>query len=106
MSDSTTQLPVIVRLESSGQFFAQPVGIPEIQAVAATPAEALEQVRQALLRWPGKVYSLSVPASSIPPGAGHAKGDPDFQGYVDEIEKFRRDVEARECSSTSSTPTT
>ena len=45
---------------------------------------------------------------------GHAKDDPDFNDYLEEIRKFRNEVDHNsddqsalgECSSTSSTPTT
>ena len=43
--------------------------------------------------------------SALPPAAGHARGDPDHQAYLDEINQYRREVEARECSSSSATPT-
>jgi hypothetical protein len=100
-------LPIVVRPDVGGRFSAEPVGIPEIHVTAATPQDALEQVRQRLATWPGQVHVVSAGAApAIPPAAGHAKDDPDHQVYLDEIERYRREVEARECPSSSSTPTT
>jgi hypothetical protein len=99
-----THHPVIVRPEPPGQFTAEPLGVPELRAVAATAAEALRQVQQALTTWPGALHW--VPLAPVPAAAGHAKDDPDFDQYLDEIERYRREAEARECSSSSSTPTT
>jgi hypothetical protein len=38
--------------------------------------------------------------------AGHAKDEPDFEVYLEEIQQFRQEVDERECSDSSSTPTT
>ena len=43
--------PVIVRAESAHQYVAQPLGIPEVKVVAATEAEAIAQVTEALAHW-------------------------------------------------------
>ncbi len=109
LSSNLMQLPIIVRPESAGQFSAEPAGVPEIHVVAATPAQAVEQVQQALAAWPGMVHWATIPqsqASALPPLAGHAKDDPDAAEYLKEIERYRREVEGRECSNSSSTPTT
>jgi len=106
INPKAAQLPIIIRAEPAGTFSAQAVGIPEIHASASTAAAALEQVRQTLAQWPGSVQWVAVPGSAIPPAAGHAKDDPDFDAYLEEIGRYRREVEARECSSSSSTPTT
>jgi hypothetical protein len=42
---------VIVRPEPAGQFSAQPLGVPEIRVVAASVAQAVAQVQQALKDW-------------------------------------------------------
>ena len=34
-------------------------------------------------------------------GAGHAKDDPDFEIYFEEIQRFRQEVDERECSGSS-----
>jgi hypothetical protein len=102
-------LPIIVRPEPTGQFSAEPAGAPEIHVVAPTVDQAVAQVQQALAAWPGTVYWIPGPpagASALPPAAGHAKDDPAHDQYLEEIERYRREVEARECSSSSTTPTT
>ena len=40
--------PVIIRAESAHRYVAQPLGIPEVKVVAATEAEAIAQVTEAL----------------------------------------------------------
>jgi hypothetical protein len=102
---------IIVRPEPPGRFTAQPLGVPEIRAVAATEKEAVEQARRALADWVGSLHWVPVP---VPPPqglswlqwAGHAKDDPDFEAYLEEIRRYRQEVEGRECSASSSTPTT
>jgi hypothetical protein len=99
---------VIVRPEPAGQFTAQPLGVPEIRVVSSSPEEAIAQVQQALKEWVGSVYWVPVelpPPQSGPvhEGAGHAKDDPDFEVYLEEIQRFRQDVDERECSGSSST---
>lgn len=105
-STGTVQLPIVIRAAGPGSFTAQAVGIPEVQASAGTPAAALEEVRLLLARWPGSVQWVALPGAAIPPAAGHAKDDPDFDAYLEEIERHRREADARECSNSSSTPTT
>jgi len=102
---------VVVRPEPPGQFTAQPLGVPEIQAVAATAEEAIAQAQRALTEWAGALYWVPIerPASAPlawPPGAGHAKDDPDFDLYLEAIRRYRQEVETRECSDSSSTPIT
>jgi hypothetical protein len=102
---------VIVRPAPAGQFTAQPLGVPEIRVVAPSPKEAVEQVQQALKEWVGSLYWVPVELPS-PKGhavhdeAGHAKDDPEFQTYLEEIRRYRQEVDERECSASSSTPTT
>jgi hypothetical protein len=105
--------PVIVRPEPPGRFTAVSVGVPEIRAEANTVEEALECVRAELAAWPGSLYW--VPLTTTPPPApahpalawaGHAKDDPDFDLYLEEIRRGREEADQRECSDISSTPTT
>ena len=39
-------------------------------------------------------------------GRIYTRDDPDFDLYLDEIQRYRREVDERECSGSSSTPTT
>jgi hypothetical protein len=100
---------VVVRPEPPGQFTAQPLGVPEIRVVAASAEQAVAQAQQALKEWLGSLYWVPVelpPPRGVHQGAGHAKDDPDFETYLEEIRRHRQEVEERECSDSSSTPTT
>lgn len=99
---------VFVR-ESDGQFTAQALGIPEIKATAATQDEAIQAVRESLMAWlsSGQIVPVDVPnGNPLLQWFGHAKDDPDFDLYCEEIRRYRQEVDERECSDSSSTPTT
>jgi hypothetical protein len=102
--------PVLVRPDAPGRFVAQPLGVPELRAEAASALEAVEEVRRLLAGWPGALYWVPVeglaPANPLAELAGHARDDPDFEAYLEAIRRYRQEVDARECSSSSSTPTT
>ena len=89
------QYPVIVRTESEHEYVAQPLGMPELRAVAATEAEALEQVSQALKQWlaSAKVVQVTVPiAGRGNPWLdtfGRSATDPDFEEFIDELSRGR-----------------
>jgi len=55
--------PVIIRAESAQQYVAQAVGIPEVKVVAATEAEAIARVTEALEHWlaAAKVIQVTIP---------------------------------------------
>jgi hypothetical protein len=102
---------IVVRPEPPGQHTAQVVGIPELRATAATREEAIKQVHVALLDWMrgGQLVLIALPSPPENPllqFAGRCKDDPDFDLYVEEIQRFRREADERECSDSSSTPTT
>jgi hypothetical protein len=108
---------VQVRPEPGGQFTAQLLGLADLHATAATRAEAVEKLR-ALLRQQldsGSLVCMDITRENpLMSRFGSARDDPDFDGYLDEIRKYREEVDRRdengpdagECSSTSSTPTT
>jgi hypothetical protein len=108
---------VQVRAEPEGQFTAQLPGVAELHATAATREEAVEHLR-ALIRQQldtGVHVLVEVPPENpLMSLFGHAKDDPYFDEYLDEIRKFREEMDRRddygsdpgECTSTSSTPTT
>jgi hypothetical protein len=106
-----------IRQEQQGQFTAQVLGAPDFQATAATREEAVEQLRALLQEQVnlGSLLSLELPRQNpLMRFAGHLKDDPDFEEYLEEIRKFREEMDRREdhdsnpvaCSDTSSTPTT
>ena len=109
---------IVVRPEPAGLFTAQAVGLPEIHATAASREEAIRQVHLVLANWlaEGQLVPIELP----PPNPllkwfGHAKDDPDFDLYLEEIRRYREEVDQREgqqpgdgnpCSDSSSIPTT
>jgi len=87
--------PVIIRVESAHQYVAQPLGIPEVKVVAATEAEAIAQVTEALGHWlaAAKVVHVTVPGEA--PGNpwldafGRSAIDPDFPEFLEELQRLR-----------------
>jgi hypothetical protein len=109
---------VLVRPEPAGQYTAQLVGVPELRATAQTAEAAVEQVRHSLAQWlaAGQLVPIELPnENSLTDSFGHAKNDPEFQLYLEEIRRFRQEEDERirqendqqpSCSSSSSIPTT
>jgi hypothetical protein len=108
---------LVVRPEPPGQYTAQLVGSPELQATAATRDEALAQVRRLLEQWQadGRLVpvEVSLPPAKPPADHGHDPRDLVDKGFREELERFRReDLERtlqeddRICSNSSSTPIT
>jgi hypothetical protein len=107
---------VVVRLEPQGKQTASVVGIPEIYATAATREEAIAQVQAKLREWLASGQLAPVELQQDNPWikyAGWAKDDPDYNVYLEELERLRQaDLEStlreydQECSSSSSTPIT
>jgi predicted RNase H-like HicB family nuclease len=87
--------PVIIRAESAHQYVAQSVGIPEVKVVAATEAEAIAQVTEALRHWLAatKVIHVTVPGEEPGNSWLHAFGrsatDPDFPEFLAELQRLR-----------------
>ena len=87
--------PVIIRAESAHQYVAQPLGIPEVKVVAATEAEAIAQVTEALGHWlaAAKVIHVTVPGEA--PGNpwlhafGRSATDPDFPELLEKLQRLR-----------------
>jgi predicted RNase H-like HicB family nuclease len=114
----SSSLPVLLRQDSSGHCTAQIVGLPEIQATAATREEVLGKVRDAAAAWlaSGELIALPIPPPSPKKPAGWADGDILEREFLNELARLRREdlertlrEDAEEdagCSSTSSTPTT
>lgn len=114
-----TSLAVKIGQDSTGVFTAQVVGLPEIQARAATRSEALLNVRGLIAEWVGQGKLVSLTDPSLPPmrkPSGWAEKDAIEQEFVNELarqhqEDFDRTLRENEldeegCSSTSSTPIT
>jgi len=106
-----------VRQEPAGQFTAQLLGAADLQATAVTREEAVEQLRALLQEHVnlGLLVSIELPRKNpLMDRFGYAKDDPDFEEYLEEIRKFREEMDRREnqdsdageCPDTSLTPTT
>ncbi len=118
MSSSTPSSCLVrIRPEPEGQFTAELVGLADLHATTATREEALERLRALLLEQliSGSLVCMDIPQENpLMSRFGSARDDPDFEEYLDEIRKYREEVDRRagyepdpsECSDTSSTPTT
>jgi hypothetical protein len=116
-SDSAPTAWVEIRPEPTGDFTAQLVGAVDLHATASTREEALKQLRTLLRQRldSGSLTWVEVPRENpLMRWFGHAKDDPTFPEYLEEIRKFREEMDRRddpssgpsECSDTSLTPTT
>ena len=77
--------------ESDGRFTARVLGESDLSTTAATPEEAVEQLRGRL------PLAIELPKQNpVLQFAGHAKDDPEFEEYLEEIRKYRQEVDRRE----------
>jgi hypothetical protein len=88
---------VLVREEGPGHYTAQVLGVPNVKGEGATEAEATEQVRQSLaaLLASAKIVRVEVPVTGKTANPwldhfGYAKDDPDFQDYLEELQRARQ----------------
>src|SRR4051812_3090722 len=90
------EYPVIVRTEESDGYVAQPIGLPELRVTAASEAEAVAGVRQALEEWLASaklvLVSVAVEGSENPwlDAFGRSASDPDFDAYLEELRRAQR----------------
>lgn len=102
---------VLVLPDPPHGYRAQAVGFSEISSVAESEDLAVELVRQKLASHltTAKLVTVDIPApivvNPLVALAGRSRDDPDFDLYLEEIERYRKEVEARECSDSSSIPT-
>jgi hypothetical protein len=108
---------VEVHPEPAGFFTAQLVGTTDLHATAPTREEAVEQLRAQIRQRldSGSLVWVEVPQENpLMRRFGWARNDPTFAEYLDEIRKFREEVDRREnqpsdaseCSDISLTPIT
>ncbi len=97
-----------VQAPSPGHFTAEAVGLPELRAIADTREAAIEQVRtmldQRLASGELVVVTPSGNGGTLQPRrrfAGHAKDDPDFDQYLQEIRRFRERADQQQCFTSS-----
>jgi hypothetical protein len=116
----TTAVPLVhIQEQAPDRYTARVVGLPEVEATAATREQAIEQVRETLLQWlaSGKLVSLVLPLRPpVQKPADWAEGDALEQEFLDDLARSREEdrertlredeQEDRGCSDTCSTPTT
>ncbi len=100
-SNSNTSATCLVRLrqDPEGQFTAQVLGVSDLQATAATREEAVEQVRALLQEQVnlGSLLAIDLPRENpLMSRLGYAKDDPYFEEYLEEMRKFREEMDRRE----------
>lgn len=87
--------PVVLKRRSDEEYVAEPLGKPELKAVAPTEREALTQVSRALGDWlgSGRIVEVEVPGSGTGnpwlDAWGSSADDPDFEEYEAELRKLR-----------------
>ena len=87
--------PVIVESKSENEFVAEPIGKPELRAVAKSEAEALAKVENALEQWlrSAKLVQLEVAVGGIgnpwTDSFRRSADDPDFEEFLEEIGRSR-----------------
>lgn len=111
---------IIVRPEPAGQFTAQLLGLPELTVTAASRDEAIAQIRGRIIEWIalGHLVPVDIPKEH-PLVRYHGwkdLNDPLEQEFLQDLARYRQEdlertlreyeQEDRECSDTSSTPTT
>ena len=108
---------IVVRDNPTGQFTAQPLGLPDFSATAPTREEAIQKVHDILTRLlaTGNLVLVELKQES-PILQAFGRSDPndsDEVAYLEELTRMRReDLERtlkeldQECSNSSSTPTT
>ena len=109
VSQSVSEL-IRVTSHPDGSFSAKAGGLCDLCAVGATRVEALAQLRHLLQEQlaSGELAVMEVVSGGqLTPNrrafAGHAKDDPDFDLYLEEIRRYREQIDQSSCSNTSST---
>jgi len=103
---------VRIRQQSQGIYSAEAVGLPDIQATAASSEEAIREVRDRLEQGLSSGQLVQIELSPVAP-APRNPNDPLEQEFLEDLERERReDLERtlkeydQQCSDSSSTPIT
>lgn len=90
------EFPVIVRAEGVEGYVAQPIGLPELRVTAPSEGEAVAGVRQALEQWLASAKVVHVSVGTEQSGNpwldafGRSASDPDFEEYLEALQRARR----------------
>ena len=90
---------VLLTKDAQNGYKARPLLAPEISVTGNTEDETLSRVRAALARLQsqGRIVQVEVPDGNDDPWlryAGMWKDDPDWDEFLDDMEQFRRDIDA------------
>jgi len=99
ISQSSASCLIQVRPEPAGQFTAHVLGATDLHATATTREEAVEQLRALLQEQVnlGLLLAIELPRKNpLMDWFGHAKDDPTFDEYLEEIRKFREEMDRRD----------
>src|SRR5437016_5058191 len=94
---------IAVRPEPPGSYTAYIMGIADLRASALTEVEAVEQAKRLLTEWlaSARLVQVTVPAppvaSPLPSGVGHDQDEAEHQLYLDEIRRYRQEVDQQQC---------
>ena len=116
---TASSLWILVQPEPPGQFTARVVGLPELQATAATREQALQHIRNTLAEWiaSGQLVALPMPpAHPLQNFSGWIDpNDPGEKVFLEELARLKAEdlertlreyaEEDQQCSNSSSTPT-
>jgi hypothetical protein len=103
---------IAIRPEPPGRYTAYVMGLANLHATAVTEQEALEAAKQLLTDWlaPARLVQVTVRRPGICPplsgGPGYDTNEAEHQLYLDEIRRYRQEVDQQEWLDSSSTPTT
>ncbi len=89
---------VTFRPDAEGRVTAQVVGLPEVQATAATREQALQGVRQLLRQWLDNGRLTILDGSEENPWrayAGWAGNDPEYGQFLDELKRQREEMDGQ-----------
>ncbi len=87
---------ILVRPEPQGFFSAQLVGLSDHRATATSREAAVEQLRTILQECidSGQLRAVEMPTKPhLMKWFGHAREDPNFADYVDEVRRFRTEID-------------
>jgi hypothetical protein len=97
------QYQVLVEHKGANRFTASVIGLADCVVEGRTEAEAIAKVQEALRARLSQGKVIKVDAGSAAPvehpllkHAGRFRNDPTFDDFVEEIEKYRRELDAED----------
>jgi hypothetical protein len=103
---STDHVLIQVAESSPGRITAEVVGLNDVKATAASKDEAIAEIKQLLKEKLRTGELISVPLHDEHPALkwfGHAKDDPDKDAYLEEIRRYRKEMDSQNMQDTEAT---